>query len=115
MKNIHLRALLTSKSRAVAAVVFMASFIAVTTTITAPVHAAVGINKMMSFQGKVVNTNGTNVSDTTYSFRFRIYSSTAPTDATNTCSANSCLWEETKNIATVNGIFQTNLGDTVAL
>jgi hypothetical protein len=77
-------------------------------------HAAAGINKMISFQGKVVNTNGTNVADTTYTFRFRVYTSSSA-DATNTCSANSCMWEETKNLATVNGIFQTNLGDTASL
>lgn len=81
---------------------------------TFPVHAATGINKMVSFQGKVVNSNGTNVTDSTYTFRFRIYTS-ASADATNPCSANSCMWEETKNLSTVNGIFQTNLGDTVAL
>jgi hypothetical protein len=78
-------------------------------------QAAAGIYKTVNFQGKVVNTNGTNVADASYTFRFRIYTSTAPTDATNACSANSCLWEESKSITTVNGIFQTNLGDTTTL
>lgn len=87
---------------------------AICLTVSLPAAAATGINKTISFQGKVVNTDGTNVADNSYSFRFRIYNS-ASADATNTCSANSCLWEETKTLSTVNGIFQTYLGDTTTL
>lgn len=114
MKNIKVRDILPSKSAAVIAGLFLMLFAALLLAVPREAQAAVGINKMVSFQGKVVNTNGTNVTDTSYTFRFRIYTG-ASGDATNSCSANSCLWEETKNISTVNGIFQTYLGDTVAL
>ncbi len=89
--------------------------LAATLALHTQAQAAAGIYKTINFQGKIVNTNGTNVADASYSFRFRIYSSTYPTDATNACSANSCMWEETKSITTTNGIFQTNLGDSTAL
>lgn len=78
--------------------------------IGAPAQAAVGINKTVNFQGKVVNTNGTNVADASYPFAFRIYTG-AIGDTASPCAA-SCIWEESKSITTVNGIFQTNLGDT---
>lgn len=81
--------------------------------ISMPAEAAVGINKSINFQGKVVNTNGTNVTDASYSFRFRMYS--ASTGATGSPCATTCIWEETKTITTVNGIFQTNLGDVTTL
>ena len=76
--------------------------------------AAVGINKQVNFQGKVVNANGTNVADASYTFRFRVYTA-ATGDAVNPCSANTCMWEESKSITTVNGIFQTNLGSITPL
>lgn len=106
-------------SRLYVACILIVTFLLVMITLagflSSRAQAAVGIRKTVNFQGKVVNTNGTNVADASYSFRFRIYTSTAPTDATNSCSANSCMWEETKNITTVNGIFQTELGDTTTL
>jgi hypothetical protein len=79
----------------------------------APVHAA--INKQISFQGKLTNTDGTNVADGTYSIRFRIYAD--PTlDAANACSANTCKWEETQaSVTTSSGVFQVNLGSSTAL
>src|SRR5689334_19285845 len=101
MKDINLREIISSKKRIVWLTIFVAAILAIAVSVTMRAQAAVGINKTVSFQGKVVNSNGTNVADSTYTFRFRIYSSAAPTDATNPCSSNSCLWEETKNIATV--------------
>lgn len=120
MKNIKLRALLSSKlrqPRIVGLALFVLALATLTLALTLPAQAATGINKTISFQGKVVNANGTNVADGSYTFRFRIYTSTYPTDATNACSpgTNTCLWEETKTLTTVNGIFQTYLGDTTAL
>lgn len=81
---------------------------------TLPVHAAIA--PYISFQGKLTNTDGTNVPDGNYSIRFRLYTSTAPTDATNACSANSCQWEETQStVAVSGGLFQVNLGSVTAL
>ncbi len=59
----------------------------------------------VSFQGKVVNagaTAGTNVTDGTYTFVFKLYSAT---------SGGSALWTETDSSVTVTaGVFQVNLG-----
>lgn len=58
----------------------------------------------MSFQGKVVNADGTNVTDGTYSFLFKLYS---------VSSAGSALWTETQSSVTVTaGVFQVNLGSS---
>ncbi len=72
------------------------------------VRAATGINKQINFQGKVVNTDGTNVTDGSYSFTFKIYNS-------STCPGSGALWTETKTLSTTSGIFQTLLGDTTTL
>ncbi|MFA7209415.1 MAG: H-type lectin domain-containing protein [Parcubacteria group bacterium] len=69
--------------------------------------AAVGINKQINFQGKVVNSDGTNVADASYDFVFRIYDQQAP--------GGTLIWTESKSLAVDDGIFQTNLGDTTSL
>ena len=69
-------------------------------------EAAVGINRQISFQGKLVNPNGTNVTDGSYSILFSIY--TAP-------SGGSSVWSETQTVSVLNGIFQVNLGSVSAL
>jgi hypothetical protein len=71
-----------------------------------PATAAVGINHTVNFQGKVVNTDGTNVANGTYSFVFKLYS---------VSSAGSALWTESKSLTVTDGIFQTNLGDVTSL
>ncbi|MDB5175569.1 MAG: hypothetical protein JWM81_427 [Candidatus Saccharibacteria bacterium] len=79
-----------------------------------PAKASATINPQISFQGKITNPDGTNIANNSYSIRFRLY--TDPTaDATNTCAANTCKWEETKSVTITDGIFQTALGDTTAL
>jgi hypothetical protein len=79
--------------------------------VTAPAQAA--INPMISFQGKLTNTDGTNVADNTYSVRFRIY--TDPSADTGAC-ANTCKWEETQGSVSVSGgLFHVNLGSGTAL
>ncbi|MDL2363065.1 MAG: hypothetical protein QFB86_01635 [Patescibacteria group bacterium] len=58
----------------------------------------------MNFQGKVVNANGTNVTDGNYSFVFKLYS---------VSSAGTALWTETQASVTVTaGVFQVNLGSS---
>lgn len=71
------------------------------------IHAAAGINKKINFQGKVTNTDGTNVTDGSYSFVFSIYAQQAP--------GGAVVWTETKSLTVTDGIFQTNLGDTTVL
>lgn len=71
------------------------------------VLAATGVNQQINFQGKVVNkTTGTNVTNGTYTFIFRMYT---------VSSGGSAIWTESKSLTVTNGIFQTNLGDTTAL
>lgn len=73
-----------------------------------PAQAA--INQQINFQGKLTNPDGTNVTNGTYSIRFRIYNH-ATNDAANSCSANSCLWEETQgSVSVTDGNFQVALG-----
>jgi hypothetical protein len=76
-----------------------------------PLQAA--INPQISFQGKLTNTDGTNVSDGNYSIRFRIYSD--PTADTGAC-VSTCKWEETQgSVAVSGGLFNVNLGSGTAL
>ncbi len=72
---------------------------------TQPAFAATGINKQINFQGKVVNANGTNVTNGNYSFTFQLY--TVASGGTN-------IWTETKTITVTDGIFRTALGDLTA-
>jgi hypothetical protein len=75
--------------------------------VATPAVAATGINKTINFQGKVTNTNGTNVADGSYTFVFKLYTQQAP--------GGSAIWTETKSLTTTDGVFQTNLGSTTAL
>lgn len=72
--------------------------------------AATGINPTLSFVGKVVNSNGTNVPDGTYNMEFKIYQ-----DGTNTGSGSTLEWTEDylvggTPVTISNGTFQVNLG-----
>ncbi|MDP2837687.1 MAG: hypothetical protein Q8O53_00210, partial [Candidatus Moranbacteria bacterium] len=79
------------------------------------VEAAVGINKQINFQGKVVNTDGTNVATASYTFLFCIYTTASPTTACTAVADNDAVWRESKSVTVTDGIFQTNLGDTTVL
>jgi len=70
------------------------------------VYAQAGINPQIHFQGKVVNADGTNVTNASYDFVFSIYS---------VSSGGTAIWTESKSIAVVDGIFSTNLGSVTAL
>jgi hypothetical protein len=70
------------------------------------VSAATGINHQINFQGKLVNPDGTNVTDGSYSIVYSIYS--VPT-------AGAALWTETQTVTLANGIFQVNLGSVTPL
>ncbi len=61
----------------------------------------------INFQGKVVNANGTNVTDGTYSFTFKLYS---------VASGGTAIWGETQaSVSVLSGVFQVNLGSTCSL
>lgn len=81
---------------------------------SSPVYAANPTT--LNFQGKVVNSDGTNVSDGTYSFVFRLYNTSSPTMTTSCTSTASCAWQETQGTVTVtNGVFQVELGSVCSL
>lgn len=70
----------------------------------------------INFQGKVVNSDGTNVANNTYSFVFRIYNTASPTMTTSCTSTATCLWQETQaSVQVTNGVFQVELGAACAL
>ena len=68
--------------------------------------AAAGINQQLTYQGKMTSAAGTQVADSSWNFRFRIYDA-----ATN----GNLLWTErwtatTTQVTTVNGVFSVTLG-----
>ncbi|MDR3559358.1 MAG: hypothetical protein P4L58_03090, partial [Candidatus Pacebacteria bacterium] len=76
---------------------------------------ALAINKQINFQGKVVNTDGTNVTDQSYTFLFCIYTTASPSTPCTSGSLGDAIWKESKSLTTTASIFQTNLGDATAL
>lgn len=80
-------------------------------TFVGEVNAAPGINRVINFQGKVVNkgiggTDGTNITDGNYNFTFSMWT---------TLSAGTSIWSEgwnsgTTQVAVTSGIFQAALG-----
>ncbi len=69
--------------------------------------------QLISFQGKVVNADGTNVTNGSYNFDFVLYDDAtlgSPSDGVHD------KWHElTKSVTVTNGVFQTNLGSATAL
>lgn len=69
------------------------------------VSAAAGINQVIPLQGKVVNANGTNVTDGTYDFVLKLYDGAASGSSalfTETWSA-AALWSSTMSSAPISG------------
>jgi hypothetical protein len=90
-----------------------------------PVLATAGVNQEIDFEGKVANTNGTNINGSTatpYNMEFKIYSGTS-----NTGSGDTLLFTEDwlvgssqGGVSITNGTFNVNIGaagsgDSVAL
>lgn len=76
-----------------------------------PSYTSAAINQQISFQGKLTNPDGTNVTNGSYSIRFRIYTD-ATLDAANACipGSNTCKWEDSQTITVTDGIFYYALG-----
>lgn len=69
--------------------------------------ASAAINNKISFQGKLTNTDGTNVANGTYSIAFSLYT---------VSSGGSAIWTETQgSVQITDGIFQVNLGSVTSL
>lgn len=77
--------------------------------------ATAGVNPQLSFQGKVVKSDGTNITDGTYNVEFKIYQ-----DGTNS-GGGTLKWTEDRLISASNGVafsggtFQVNLGSVASL
>ena len=72
---------------------------------TSIAHGA--INSQISFQGKLTNPDGTNVTNGNYSIVFSMYTAS---------SGGSAIWTETQpTVAVTDGIFQVNLGSVTSL
>ena len=69
-------------------------------------NAATGINREINFQGKLVDNNGLNVADSTYTVVFSLYS---------VSSGGTNVWTETDSVTTKAGIFQVALGANTPL
>lgn len=70
-----------------------------------PAGAAAGIRQVIQFQGKVVNANGTNVTDGTYDFVLKLYDGAASNSTalfTETWSS-AALWSSTMSSAPISG------------
>jgi len=90
-----------------AIVFFLLSFVQL---FTKPTYAANGINRTINFQGKLVkNSDGTNVSNTSYTVTFALYNH--PTAGNTTAGY---LWKEQQTVTTVDGIFRVALGSSTA-
>lgn len=87
-----------------AALLAVSSFVAL---FAMPAHTYAAINPQINFQGKLTNTDGTNVTNGTYSIVFSIYT---------VSSGGSNIWTETQPSVTVtDGIFQVSLGSVTSL
>lgn len=74
--------------------------------------AAAGINRQINFQGKIVNkTDGTNITDNTYSFTFKFYDAASA----GTQLPSGTPWSETQSLAVSSGIFRAALGAVTAI
>jgi hypothetical protein len=65
------------------------------------VYAATGINQAINFQGKVTNSDGTNVTDGTYDFVFKLYdgAASASTNLFTESWTAAALWSSTMSSA----------------
>jgi hypothetical protein len=79
----------------------MASFVAFLALMLTGQTATAANPTTVSFQGKVVNSNGTNVTDGSYGFVFKLYT---------VSSGGSAVWTESDTVTVTAGVFQVNLG-----
>lgn len=103
----------TSSLSKIASIVIILSLLVLASS--QAVNAATGINKQINFQGKVVNTDGTNVSTASYTFLFCLYTTASPATPCTSGADNDAVWRESKSITVTDGIFRTALGDTTTL
>ena len=95
-------------TRKLTRILVIGAAVAVLSSVLMPADRAAAINPAtINFQGKVVKADGTNVTDGTYPFTFKLYS---------VASGGTAIWGETQaSVTVVSGVFQVNLGGTCSL
>lgn len=92
----------------------LALCVALTTTLllSAYTHAAAGVNQTLSFQGRLLRSDGSVVPDGTYNMQFKIYQ-----DGTSSGSGSTLKWTESyvnnnaaAGVTVTNGFFSVTLG-----
>lgn len=78
-----------------------------------PVQAAAGINRQISYQGKLLDSGGTAVADGTYQMKFSLYSAVSGGTTLWTASGTTAL-PTAIPVAVQNGLFSLLLGDPSA-
>jgi hypothetical protein len=75
-------------------------------TLPSRVHAVAGINRVINFQGKLKNADGTNVTNGNYTVVFSLYDRHA---------GGTALWSETQTVTASSGIFRVGLGSVTPI
>lgn len=78
-------------------------------------HAAAGINSQISFQGKVVKSDGTNIADGTYNMEFKIYQDGTGTGGGTLKWTSDRLVGGSGGVVVTGGTFSVNLGALTSL
>jgi hypothetical protein len=82
-------------------------FLLLSSVFLKPVYAATGIYHTINFQGKVVNkAGGTNITNNTYTFTFKLYDD--PTAGNQLPTGTP--WSETQSLPVTDGVFRATLG-----
>jgi hypothetical protein len=86
--------------------------------------AGTGINNAVNFQGKLVNTDGTNITDGTYNIEFKMYTGgdgCVPGGSSSSPCGGTLVWTEdwlahnSQGVVVTDGLFQLDLGTITAL
>lgn len=105
MKSVHFN--FTRIFKVIAIVVFLVGLLIVSYNKSL---AIAGINRQINFQGKLVNSDGTNVANGAYTIKFSLYNHPELGDPTA-----GYLWQETQTVTVVDGIFRVSLGSVTPI
>src|SRR3989338_11645245 len=93
--------------------VFSLFTVALTTLLTtSTLHAQTSINTQVTYQGRLTDASGDNVTDGSYNFVFALYDGSSSGARCLWISKGTCGTSTTIALSVSNGIFSLNLGDT---
>ncbi|KKR66798.1 MAG: hypothetical protein UU08_C0033G0002 [Candidatus Uhrbacteria bacterium GW2011_GWE2_40_58] len=81
--------------------------------VTFPVHAASAPN-LLNYQGRVLNSNGVPVADSTLDVEFRLYDALSGGTCLWSNSSTNCSTSVARSVTLTSGLFSEQLGDTAA-